>query len=61
MQVHDLVAHLIKLPWNAKVTVALPNDKDSLYPVEMVGIIPEGPFGIYKPNIVYLEISEESI
>ena len=57
MTVQELMRQLIELPMEAQVTAAI--DKDTMRHIDLLGVIPEGPLGIYKPGLVYLELGEE--
>lgn len=56
MKVHELAKQLLDLPWDAEIGVALPGE--DIHPIGLVGCIPEGPLGIYKPNLCYIEFLE---
>ena len=57
MTVQEAIKLLIDAPMEAELTVAV--DKDTMLRIDNIGIIPEGPFGIYKPRMVYIETGEE--
>ena len=59
MTVRELVQYLMQLPMEATIVVAL--DQDKMVHIENTGVISEGPFGIAKPNLCYIELSEEEV
>ena len=59
MTVQELMKQLLECPMDSDIEIAMPG-QDDMREVMAVGMIPEGPFGIYKPKLVYLEIGLES-
>lgn len=59
MTVQEAMKMLLKMPMDATLAVAL--DADKMVHIENIGVIPEGVFGIYKPKLVYIELSEEEL
>ena len=59
MTVQEAMAMLLQMPMDA--TLAVATDRDTMKHIENIGAIPEGPFGIYKPKLVYIEVSDEEL
>ena len=59
MTVRELVTQLMQLPMDATIAVAL--DQDKMVHIENSGQIPEGPLGIYKPKLCYIELSGDEV
>lgn len=59
MTVQEAMQMLLQMPMDA--TLAVATDSDTMKRIENIGAIPEGPFGIYKPRLVYIELGEEEV
>ena len=57
MTVREAIKMLLEFPMEAELAVALPGE-DEMRHIENMGAIPEGPFGIARPNLCYIEIGE---
>lgn len=54
MTVQEVIKQLIELPMDAELVVATTRDEMR----NIIGVILEGPFGIFKPHLAYIEMGE---